>query len=154
MGEAMASMDFKLYGTPETAQQILRLMSLTDGIGSLMQSAPTPLRELGGRLLDRIGPAANGNGTSTATNGDAPAQPNGVEGGLNLLAAQPHIAAASAILRHYLTEEELHTFSLSDGIAHALTLATADERMALVRVEGMLTLAPALADRPVAEIIG
>lgn len=154
MGEAMASMDFKLYGTPETAQQILRLMSLTDGIGSLMQSAPTPLRELGGRLLDRIGPATNGNGTNTATNGDAPAQPNGVESGLNLLAAQPHIAAASALLRRYLTEDELHTFALSDGIAHALTLATADERLVLVRVEGMLTLAPALADRPVAEVIG
>ncbi len=57
LGEALAAMDFKLYGSPDTAQQILRMVSLTDGIASLVEGAPPALKELGGRLIDRVLPS-------------------------------------------------------------------------------------------------
>lgn len=150
MGEAMAAMDFKLYGTPETAQQILRMMSLTDGIGGLMQSAPAPLRELGSRLLERVAPPANGNGHAAPP---APANGNG-NAALNLPNAKPVIDAASAALRRLLTPVELRGLAL--GAAITLGLARADEadKAALLRAEGLLALMPQLADQPTEQIIG
>jgi uncharacterized membrane protein YqiK len=157
MGEAMASMDFKLYGTPETAQQILRLMSLTDGIGNLIQTAPAPLKELGGRLLDRFVPT-NGNGPVPPTDAPtAPAAPTSGSGdglAVNFAAAQPLVAAASAVLKTHLTPAERLKFSVREGLAKAMVQANDEERAVLLRAEGMLALVPGMAEQTVAGVIG
>lgn len=135
MGEAMASMDFKLYGTPDTAQQILRLMSITDGLGNLVQTAPQPLREIGGRLLDRIAPP-NGN----HSNGE-PAP------GLDLSAAQPLIAEGRQILQSLLTAEERATLTVEAGLEHGLERANEQQRSVLLRLQGLLALMPSMANQ-------
>lgn len=136
MGEAIASMDFKLYGTPDAAQQILRLMSFSDGIGGLLQAAPAPLKELGGRLMNQIAPPTTGNG------------------GLDIAAAQPLIAEGRAILTAYLSVEDLGQLSVREGIERALMQATDEQRATLLRLQGMLALMPAMADQKIASVIG
>ncbi|MFV9504620.1 MAG: SPFH domain-containing protein [Oscillochloridaceae bacterium umkhey_bin13] len=148
IGEALGAMDFKLYGTPEAAQQILRLMSLSDGVGGLLASAPAPLRELGGRLLDRVVPS---NGASHGLANGAEAIP---QTGPNLILAQPYLAAATAALIRHLSPDEQAQLSLRDGLARALSRADEAERSALLRAEGMLALLPELAEQPVASVIG
>lgn len=138
MGEAMAAMDFKLYGTPETAQQILRLMGLADGIGGVLQSAPAPLREIGGRLLDRVAPPANG-----ASNGGASAAPH-----LDLGAARPLLAEGATVLAALLSEEERRSLTVAQALERGLAAADEGQRATLLRVQGALALLPALADQP------
>lgn len=134
MGEAMAAMDFKLYGTPETAQQILRLMGLADGIGGLMQSAPAPLREVGGRLLDRIAPPVTSSG--------APAP--------DLATAAPLLHEGAAILQALIDAETLQTLTVAQAVEQALALADESQRVPLLKVQGALALLPRIASQPVA----
>ncbi|NJM06989.1 hypothetical protein HC891_13640 [Candidatus Gracilibacteria bacterium] len=155
MGEAMAAMDFKLYGTPETAQQILRWMSVADGLGAVVESAPPQLRELTGRIVDRVLPP-NGDGRAqhAPSNGAAGVAANGASSLPDLSAAQPLIAAASNTLRSQLNAEQRRTLSLRAGIAEALERADASERAVLHQVQGMLALVPALAEQTVESVIG
>ncbi len=150
MGEAMAAMDFKLYGTPETAQQILRLMSLTDGVGNLFQVVPQPLKELGGRLMDRVLPASNGSHSNGANDtGNQNQEPAASSNGFDLSSVQPLIAASSAILNSYLSAEERQSMTLNSGIERAMSQANPSEQATLLRLQGVLTLLPAIGSQTV-----
>jgi uncharacterized membrane protein YqiK len=148
MGEAMASMDFKLYGTPESAQQILRLMSLTDGIGSLLETAPAPLKDLGGRLADRLLPA-NGNGGHSAgqSNGD------GAVNVFDMSAIQPLLLEASAIAAVLLNQEERGKLSVREAIERATAIASPEQRITLYQLQGILALVPSIADQKLAALL-
>ncbi|NJN16914.1 MAG: hypothetical protein HC822_11920 [Oscillochloris sp.] len=154
MGEAVAAMDFRLYGTPETAQQILRLMSLTDGIGNLMQSAPAPLQELGGRLLDRFAPNGHGNGHgSAAITANETATANSDNSPMTMVAAMPLISAAAAVISRHLSAEDCARLSVRSAISAALSLADDIERADLLRAEGLLALMPQFAEQPVSQFL-
>nr|MCU0493011.1 SPFH domain-containing protein [Chloroflexaceae bacterium] len=150
LGEAIASMDFKLYGTPDAAQQLLRLMSFTDGVGAMMQTAPAPLRELGGRLLDRIAPT-NGNGHSAATT--TVVGPTPATNGLDLSAIQPLIAQGSAILAAHLSTAELQQHDLNTAIALVLPVVSEEERMTLLKIQGLLLLVPSYGSQPASTVV-
>jgi uncharacterized membrane protein YqiK len=146
LGEALAAMDFKLYGSPDTAQQILRMVSLTDGIDSLVQGAPSALKDLGGRLIDRILPP-NGNGSGNGH--ESQAMP-----GVDMGAAQPLILAGSAVLTSQLSPDERRTLTLRDGIERALAQASEADRVTLLKLQGMLALWPTLAEQTVESVLG
>lgn len=146
MGEAMAAMDFKLYGTPETAQQILRLMGLADGIGGVIQNAPAPMREIGGRLLDRIAPPVNGH-TNGGAGGAAPAA------GLELGPARELLAEGAAVLAALLSEEERATLTVAQAVDRGLAAADEQQRAVLLRAQGVLALLPGVAEQPLASAV-
>jgi uncharacterized membrane protein YqiK len=146
LGQALAAMDFKLYGTPEAAQQLLRLVSLSDGLGTLVQNAPPALKDLGGRLADRLLPANGSNGGHTNGGDSTATLPN-------LAAAQPLIAEGSAILKAHLSPEELGTLSVGQAIERGLALVPAEQRATLLKLQGMLALLPAVAEQKVAAVI-
>lgn len=144
MGEAMAAMDFKLYGTPETAQQILRMIGLADGVGSLINTAPAPLKELGNRLISRVLPAnGNGDAEKSASN----------DNGLNLTAAQPVLREAALIASQYLSADELQTLTVGAALEQVLGVANEAQQAVLHKVQGMLQLMPQLADQPLSSVL-
>jgi len=144
MGEAMAAMDFKLYGTPETAQQILRMIGLADGVGSLINTAPAPLKELGNRLINRVLPAnGNGDAEKSASN----------DNGLNLTAAQPVLREAALIASQYLSADELQTLTVGAALEQVLGVASEEQQAVLHKVQGMLQLMPQLADQPLSSVL-
>jgi hypothetical protein len=67
MGAAIANMQIKMFGTPEAADSILRLMSFTEGFNDIVKAMPPQVRELGAQLIDKV--VTNGSG-----NGQAPAE--------------------------------------------------------------------------------
>lgn len=67
MGDALASMQVKLFGTPDAADSILRMMSFAEGLNDVTTAAPAPLRELGGRILGQVLGSPSGNGHSPAS---------------------------------------------------------------------------------------
>ena len=142
MGEAVAAMDFRLYGTPDTAQQVLRMMSLSDGIGNLLQTAPAPLRDVGGRIVDSLLPnGSNGHGENHGANG------------LNLESAQPLIAEASIILTSLLNADERKQLSVRKAVEQVVNIVDEDQRAVLLRLQGLLSLVPAIAEQTVDEAI-
>jgi uncharacterized membrane protein YqiK len=54
MGDAIANMQIKMFGTPEAADSILRLMSFADGMNDVVDAAPAPVRDLGNRVVNSL----------------------------------------------------------------------------------------------------
>ncbi len=153
MGEALASMDFKLYGTPETAQQLLRMVGMSDGISNLINGAPAPLKEIGGRLLERMLPA-NGNGNGHAvSSASAPVEPAVTAApalaALSLDGSQALIAEGGRIVSQHLTAEELGRLTVQEALEHALIVASDSERATLIKLQGIVLLLPNVASQPV-----
>ncbi|MBA3532870.1 MAG: hypothetical protein H0T73_13175, partial [Ardenticatenales bacterium] len=67
IGDAIASMQIKMYGTPEAANSILRILSFTEGFQDVVNNASPETRALGSQLVSNI-LGGNGNGTH-ASNG-------------------------------------------------------------------------------------
>jgi uncharacterized membrane protein YqiK len=67
MGAAIANMQIKMFGTPEAADSILRLMSFAEGLNDVMGAMPPQVRELGNQLLTKVagnGAPSNGQGSA------------------------------------------------------------------------------------------
>ncbi len=144
LGEAMAAMDFRLYGTPETAQQLLRMVGMTDGLNSLFNAAPPQVRDLGTRLMERVLP--NGNGHT-----DAPAS---LSSGFDLSSAQPLLAQSSTIVRALLSEEELKNMTVDAALKAALDVVEdAEQRATLLQLQGILLLLPQINQQPAADML-
>ncbi|GAB4127240.1 MAG: hypothetical protein Fur005_42320 [Roseiflexaceae bacterium] len=138
MGEAMSAMDFKLYGTPDTAQQILRMMSLSDGIGGVIQALPPAVRDAGTRLLDRVAPS-NGNGS--------------VPVGIDLGSAQPLINEGKAVLTALIPEAERKGITLRAAVDLALSRASGEQHATLLKIQGALLVLPSIADQPLEVVL-
>ena len=54
MGAAIANMQIKMFGTPEAADSILRLMSFAEGLNDVVGAVPAPMRELGSQLIGKV----------------------------------------------------------------------------------------------------
>jgi hypothetical protein len=52
-------MQIKMYGTPEAADSILRLMSFAEGMNDVLGQVPPQVKELGSQLLGKV--MGNGN---------------------------------------------------------------------------------------------
>ncbi len=66
MGAAIANMQIKMFGTPEAADSILRLMSFAEGFNDVLGAMPPQVRELGSQLLTKVaGNGAHSNGQPT-----------------------------------------------------------------------------------------
>ena len=65
MGSALAAMDLKLIGDPNAAASLLRLVTLSDGLGEVIKAAPQPLKDLGLALAQKATEGTNG-GTASA----------------------------------------------------------------------------------------
>jgi uncharacterized membrane protein YqiK len=53
LGNAMSSMDLKLIGDPNAAAALLRMVTLSDGLGEILKAAPQPVQELGRGLVSK-----------------------------------------------------------------------------------------------------
>ncbi|MBN1890124.1 MAG: hypothetical protein JW850_19155, partial [Thermoflexales bacterium] len=61
MGAAIANMQIKMFGTPEAADSILRLMSFAEGMNDVLGAVPPSVKTLGGQLIGKV---MGGNGES------------------------------------------------------------------------------------------
>jgi uncharacterized membrane protein YqiK len=54
VGTAIANMQIKMFGTPEAADSILRLMSFAEGMNDVLKQMPPQVKELGQQLLGKV----------------------------------------------------------------------------------------------------
>lgn len=146
MGEAMSGMDFKLYGTPDTANQILRMISMADGIGGVIDAVPAPLREAGARLVDRIAPNGNGSHAAVVTQAAVPLA-------LDLGAAQPLLVEARDLLTALIPVGERPSLTVRAAVAQALAHANENQRETLLKVQGALLMLPSIADQSLETVL-
>lgn len=66
LGQALAAMNIKLIGDPQAASSLLRMVTLADGLGEVVNAAPPALREVGQQLLNKMTGDGKGNGQKPA----------------------------------------------------------------------------------------
>jgi uncharacterized membrane protein YqiK len=54
LGKALSAMNFKLIGDPSAASQLLRMVTLADGLGEVVKAAPQPVREVGQQIINKV----------------------------------------------------------------------------------------------------
>jgi uncharacterized membrane protein YqiK len=69
MGAAIANMQIKMFGTPDAADSILRMMSFAEGLNDVVGAVPAPMRELGSQLLGKV---MAGDGKHDGQSGEGP----------------------------------------------------------------------------------
>lgn len=60
LAKAMASMSIKMIGDPNAAASLLRMVTLADGMGEVLQATPQPVLSLGQQVLNQLTGNANG----------------------------------------------------------------------------------------------
>lgn len=60
LGQALAAMNIKLIGDPIAATQLLRMVTLADGLGEVVKAAPQPIREVGQQIINKMTGDPNG----------------------------------------------------------------------------------------------
>lgn len=70
LSKALASMNIKMIGDPNAAASLLRMVTLTDGLGEVINNTPRPLLEVGQQLLNKVtGNDGNESLSSAVANG-------------------------------------------------------------------------------------
>lgn len=54
LGKALASMNIKMIGDPNAAASLLRMVTLADGMGEILNATPEPLREIGQQVMNKV----------------------------------------------------------------------------------------------------
>jgi uncharacterized membrane protein YqiK len=129
IGTAIASMQIKMFGTPEAADSILRMISFVEGMNDVISVAPPQLRRLGDQLLGKV----------VASNGSPNGQPLPLDQILDLV---PQLVA---VVEHTLNVNELKQQTVAQ-VLDQLALAAAEADKPLVdRARTALTSLPILA---------
>ncbi|MBI1878401.1 MAG: hypothetical protein HYR94_09275, partial [Chloroflexi bacterium] len=134
MGAAIANMQIKMFGTPEAADSILRLMSFAEGFNDVVAAMPPQVRELGSQLLGKV--AGNGSGNSQTL----AAQPMTLEQVAILL---PQLMA---VVDRTLDVNKLKKQTISQVLEQLETQANEADQPLVIQARAALAYLPILAE--------
>lgn len=136
MGAAIANMQIKMFGTPEAADSILRLMSFAEGMNDVVNAVPPQVRELGAQLLGKV--TGNGHGEG---NSQAPA-----DQALTLEQVARLMPQLIALVDRTLDVNKLKKQTVSQVLEQLETQAGEAERPLLAQGRAVLAFLPILAE--------
>jgi len=134
MGAAIANMQIKMFGTPEAADSILRLMSFAEGMNDVVNAVPPQVRELGTQLLSKVAGNGHDNGQPAAT------QPMTLEQAAGLM---PQLIA---LADRTLDVNKLKKQTVSQVLDQLEAQASEADKPLAAQAKAMLTLLPILAE--------
>ncbi len=137
VGEALASMEIKMFGTPDAANNILRLMSYAEGMGDVIDAAPPQLRSLGNQVLQKVSGNGQHNGSPDMTLGQV--------AGL--------LPQVMALVSRTLDMKEIKSKPISEVVTLLEQQATEDDRPLVSQIQTVLTLLPFLADMSLEDLM-
>jgi hypothetical protein len=146
MGHALASMNVKMIGDPAAAAALLRMVTMADGLGEIVNAAPLPLKAVGQQLLNKVTGQANGDALlrPAATTG------NGHGGDETALARL--VPELMALVEKRLDVNALSGQTVSQVLAQLGQRATAEEQPLVAQGRSALERLPIVGDLPFEEV--
>jgi uncharacterized membrane protein YqiK len=129
MGQGIANMQVKLFGSSDMAEKILKMASFTGAIGDMAGDLPQPIRQAGQKIFDKIVGDGNGSDPSTAQIAD--------------LAPQ-----LVKMVVERLDAGELGDITVGQALDALDETASGDEKTVLVRARQLLDQVPFIGDVP------
>ncbi|MFN8598237.1 MAG: hypothetical protein U0559_18900, partial [Anaerolineae bacterium] len=143
LGNALASMNIKLIGDPTAASQLLKMVTLADGLGEVVKAAPLPVREIGQQLINK---ATGSEGDSLIKLGDGNGQQSDVTD-LALLVPQ-----LMKIAERTLDMNKLKGQSVAQVMALLAKQSSGDDKAAVEKAQKALANLPIINDLPFEEV--
>jgi len=131
VGAAIANMQIKMFGTPEAADSILRLMSFAEGMNDVLGAVPPQVRDLGGQILGKVMGEGNGEKNDQALTVD------------QVAALMPKVMA---VVERTLDVDKLKKQTVSQVLDKLEAQAAEEDMPVVVQARAALALLPILAD--------
>ena len=145
LGSALASMNIKMIGDPNAAAALLRMVTMADGIGEVMQATPEPVREIGKQLIEKVTGQPLPSVASSEPNGTKPvASPNA-----DVAELMPEIIQ---IIEKKMDLEAIKNQSVREVLLAVSEKATKKEKTVIEKAQQSLETLPVLNDLPFEEL--
>ncbi len=136
MGQGIANMQVKLFGSPDMAEKILKLATWSDGIMDVASGLPQPVQDAGKAIFDRV-ISGNGGGSSAPQ-----AQPNGGAAVTDLL---PQLVK---MVESKLDVNDLGGITVGQALDALDDAASEEEKAVIAQARQFLTAMPFVLNLP------
>jgi uncharacterized membrane protein YqiK len=133
--KAVGSMDLKLIGDPNAAASLLRLVTLSDGIGEVIKAAPQSVQDVGRGLVSRL-------------TGVLPSEPQ-ANGMAELAQMMPPLVK---LVETHLKIDELNGMSVKEVLAKLAGAVKPDDKVMVEKAQSVLAGMALINDLPFEEL--
>jgi uncharacterized membrane protein YqiK len=142
LGNALASMNIKLIGDPTAASQLLKMVTLADGLGEVVRAAPQSVREIGQQLLNK----------ATGTQGDSLINLGGDGKASDVAELALLVPEIIKITEKTLNVDKLKGQTVGQVIAALVQRTTGDDKATIEKAQKSLAMLPIVNDLPFEEV--
>jgi uncharacterized membrane protein YqiK len=145
LGQAMSSMNIKLIGDPNAAASLLKMMTLVEGTGDILRTAPQPVREIAQQLLNKV----TGDSESTSlvdSSGD------GQKSDLSLPELAKTLPELIALIEKRLIVDKMKDKTVGEVLAILAEKAPEAEQAMVKKAQASFAALPVLNDLPFEEL--
>ncbi len=145
LGNALASMNIKLIGDPTAASQLLKMVTMADGLGEVVKNVPQPMLAVGQQMLNKV----------TGTEGDGllrMAQATGGTGASSITDLALLVPELIRIAEKTLDVNKLKGQTVRDVLATLSKRAAAEDRPLVEKAQQALAQIPIINDLPFEEV--
>jgi len=148
LGAALAAMNIKLIGDPAAAASLLRLVTMADGLGEVLNAAPQPVRAVGQQVLNKLtgNPAGDGLLAMPAANGHDLDRAKGVTELSTLL---PQLLA---LAEKHLDVNAQTGQTVSQVLDRLAAKVAGDDRALVARTQALVSEVPLVSDLPFEDV--
>jgi uncharacterized membrane protein YqiK len=144
LGNALASMNIKLIGDPTAASQLLKMVTLADGLGEVVKNVPQPMLAVGQQVLNKV----------TGTESDALLKMAQAAGGqtpgiADLALMVPELIQ---IAERTLDVDKLKGQTVGEVLTTLSKRASAEDRPKVEKAQQALALLPIINDLPFEDV--
>jgi len=143
-GTAVSAMQIKLIGDPTAAASLLKMMTLTDGLGEVWRTAPQPMRDASQLLLNNLTGGRLGEAIAKVEGNGANAAPVA-----ELATLLPSLIQ---LVEKTINMNELKAQTVSDVLAQMSDKVTGEDQALVAQAQQALAHLPILKDLPFEDV--
>ncbi len=153
LGKALSSMNFKLIGDPNSASQLLRMVTLADGLGEVVKAAPQPVREVGQQILNKVTGDPDGDALLKLAQEPAPsASGNGKANGIAVGDFATLVPKVIKLAEDHLDLNKLKGDTVSQALKKLAQAVGPEHQATIEEAQHALELLPVIRDLPFEEL--
>jgi uncharacterized membrane protein YqiK len=145
LGNALASMNIKLIGDPVAASQLLKMVTMADGLGEVVKNVPQPMLAVGQQMLNKV----------TGTDGDGllkMAQTASGDGASSITDLALMVPELIRIAEKTLDVDKLKGQTVREVLVTLSKRASAEDRPLVEKAQQALAQIPIINDLPFEEV--
>ncbi len=140
LGTAISSMNIKMIGDPNSAASLLKMVTMADGLGEILNATPEPVKQIGQQIVNKV------------TGQPAPSQPKAEAQNPGLDEVAQMVPELIKMAEKKLDLEAVKALPVKDVLAQLSQGASRKEKQMIEKAQQALAQLPVLNDLPFEEL--